>query len=614
MARMGLVGLPNEILEQIICQVDPNTIASLAACNRRFHQLVHSNWRAIFLSVFDDPRSNISIKAATPAQPGPAQSGYDWTGFTARIRAANALVADNPECDFLTLIDVIQTAAVVPHEQPLEAVHCERSIVFPPLLRRKDHMESKNTSWLHEMLSSRGYPSQLTNRLSNLRPLDPSGEPGLRPEFEDSPQGRAFNKLTFLRGFIPDTGDIAASVREQHAVSRASARTRVYNTRYLMRERMWGPFQPLHPCPEAYAWRTRLHRAIRPDSDEEEATGSHCIHSSSIVPSPEVYYESDDDPDYGPDANSDHGDDSDDDDNDGTQGLLLQFLAHHGINFADETRHPTYVFPAPHHVIPDYAFLAAARIVIESNMRDIFQVNDLSLPTSGLSPAHIAAADVNCELRDIVEAMKSLDLVRMGGAPGFWHAWRPQIPQEDEEASVSSTADKEKGKEKECEGWDWAGVEGEWRRVVSWLDYRDLLVHNVDIPAVTFGQSDVAETTRIFPMTLRIVGYDPPPKPPHGTNPQDLIWRLPIIRIGGESRGTDSDADLRRVIAGTVRMVGDGAVRWSMTSGDATTAEWVTESVQVGDIGSAIGIIGLWTGADHSRTEPIGPCWAWKIS
>jgi hypothetical protein len=44
------------------------------------------------------------------------------------------------------------------------------------------------------------------------------------------------------------------------------------------------------------------------------------------------------------------------------------------------------------------------------------------------------------------------------------------------------------------------------------------------------------------------------------------------------------------------------------TSSEATGAdpEWVTESVQVGEIGSAVGIIGLWTGAEHSSTDPLG--------
>jgi hypothetical protein len=34
--------------------------------------------------------------------------------------------------------------------------------------------------------------------------------------------------------------------------------------------------------------------------------------------------------------------------------------------------------------------------------------------------------------------------------------------------------------------------------------------------------------------------------------------------------------------------------------------EWASEGVQLGGVGSALGILGLWTGADHERTDPLG--------
>jgi hypothetical protein len=39
---------------------------------------------------------------------------------------------------------------------------------------------------------------------------------------------------------------------------------------------------------------------------------------------------------------------------------------------------------------------------------------------------------------------------------------------------------------------------------------------------------------------------------------------------------------------------------------DSEDAEWVTEGVQIGSIGSAIGVLGMWTGAEHVRTDPLG--------
>ncbi|KAJ6626829.1 hypothetical protein B0H10DRAFT_458510 [Mycena sp. CBHHK59/15] len=142
-------------------------------------------------------------------------------------------------------------------------------------------------------------------------------------------------------------------------------------------------------------------------------------------------------------------------------------------------------------------------------------------------------------------------------------------------------------------------------------------MHNVGEPHATgFSTDDLQETIRIFPMTLRVARYSVPPHPPPGADPTALIWRLPVIHVEGETRGTDTDEASARVCEGTVRIIGDGAVRWSLTSSEAAghDPEWVTESVQVGEIGSAVGLIGLWTGAEHSSTDPLGPCWAWKVA
>lgn len=77
------------------------------------------------------------------------------------------------------------------------------------------------------------------------------------------------------------------------------------------------------------------------------------------------------------------------------------------------------------------------------------------------------------------------------------------------------------------------------------------------------------ETMRIFPMSLRVSGYSNPPIPnPDYPVPEDdfesLIWKLPIIHVEGESQGSDLDEHSKRFVKGTVRLIGDGAVRWSL--------------------------------------------------
>ncbi|KAF7340009.1 hypothetical protein MVEN_01918600 [Mycena venus] len=631
---MSLPALPPEILEQIlvetVCSDSPNTVAAVAACCRLLHDLVDSIWRDLYLAIFDDPRPKNALKDSSPGIASPVQIAYDWHNFTRRIAAANCLAAGNPACNFQTLVDVVETAAPVPPLRTLDLVTVKsRRLVFPPLLR--ELAPSSNTTWLNKVLS-RGYPAALAKRM--LTSFDSEGqEYHSHPEFEDTPVGKAFNKFTFLRGFIPiDPTQTSSTVEHQHATARAFARTRVYNTKYLMVERCWGPFQPLDPPkPHVYDWRNRLSRFTPPESDSQDAEialrsagssrrASNVIHPSTIVLTPSLLDQDEDidDPDYDPDADADDSDADDDGHVDGSH--LLHFLSSRGIDFTDNRTHPTYVFPAPHRVVPDYAFLAAARYIMEANMRDKFDMEMQYFNSMG-SGSKDAAADVGLELSEVVDAMQSLELVRMGGAPGFWDIWRPEkLEGDDEEAPAP--VDKGKGKateSDEVEGWDWAGVAGEWRRVVCWLDYRDLLMHNVDVATAGFGIDEVQETIRIFPMTLRVVRYSRAPPPPAGADPHALIYRLPIIHVEGESRGTDTDETSARVVAGTVRMIGDGAVRWSMliqTSSEAAGAdpEWVTESVQCGDIGSAIGIIGLWTGAEHSSTDPLGPCWAWKVA
>ncbi|KAJ3768414.1 hypothetical protein FB446DRAFT_277904 [Lentinula raphanica] len=149
-------------------------------------------------------------------------------------------------------------------------------------------------------------------------------------------------------------------------------------------------------------------------------------------------------------------------------------------------------------------------------------------------------------------------------------------------------------------------------------------------------------------MTLRVVGFSrvspplalPPssssPKPSSKSPPSSkakgkgkatdhgyadssydpLVYALPIIHIVGEFRGSDVDESVARRARGTIRMIGDRAIRWNLISSEVSTPdrdEWVMEGVQVGEIGSAMGVVGMWTGAQHERGDPIGPSWAWKM-
>jgi len=118
-------------------------------------------------------------------------------------------------------------------------------------------------------------------------------------------------------------------------------------------------------------------------------------------------------------------------------------------------------------------------------------------------------------------------------------------------------------------------------------------------------------------MTLRISKYSWPPTStvPSSGSPQSSRYRLPIIHVEGEMAGLEQE--FVRYARGTVSMIGDGAVRWSLqisSCANGSPGEWSTEGVQIGGVGSALGVVGLWTGADHERTDPLGPFWLWKVA
>ncbi|KAF5392707.1 hypothetical protein D9757_000978 [Collybiopsis confluens] len=366
--------------------------------------------------------------------------------------------------------------------------------------------------------------------------------------------------------------------------------------------------------------------------------------------------------------------------------------------------------PFPHLLFPDYAFLSAARLVVTENLRERYGHGSASdapiwpwfttvsaveatreiLLRMGVSlpprPSDSeSAADSGAVQKDGVidgtvadekgnvsvdRTMRSWDSLRMGSAPGFWEArgtregWtgeKDSGEDEREQPEVSEPWKKDESLEY-VDGWDWAGAEGQWMRAVCWMDYRDLLFHNLQssYPLAARYHQEIQETCRVFPMSLKVVGFSrvqPPNALPScsasssspstsSTNSKGkekskgkgkskekerkkdaapifpsgsydpLVYILPVIHIEGEFRGSDVDETAARRARGTIRMIGDRAVRWNLISSEISSPdrdEWVMEGVQVGGIGSAMGVIGMWTGASHERGDPIGPSWAWKI-
>lgn len=327
---------------------------------------------------------------------------------------------------------------------------------------------------------------------------------------------------------------------KQSADARTLARRRVYDMRYLGPARMWGPFQPVRRDTTDFLKSNQL------DEDENE--------------------------------------DNDDEDEDEEDDLGLMHLG-----LMNGRRVPDLSPPIkPYELVPDYVWLASARIVVEANLREEFRQSPY--------PSAFSTGD-------ILPYMRKMHTMCIGGSPGYWDAWANRPRQG--EGSEGST----KSKQGEVEGWDWAGVSGIWKRCICWLDYRDLLVHN--LAPEKFLEDGIQEACRVIPLSIRITGYSESPIPPGSTTSP-----LPTIHVEGESIGSDRSIDDLRKVTGTVSIITDGAIRWQMVSTVAGSSEpeWSSEAIQIGGPGAAVGFLGMWTGAMHERPDPLGPFWAWKVA
>ncbi|KAF8313255.1 hypothetical protein DL93DRAFT_2081339 [Clavulina sp. PMI_390] len=163
---------------------------------------------------------------------------------------------------------------------------------------------------------------------------------------------------------------------------------------------------------------------------------------------------------------------------------------------------------------------------------------------------------------------------------------------------------------------DWAGVEGEWNRVVCFMDYGDLLLANRNyfndnnnddqpIDDDAFFQPDFYEELRVLHTTMAIESIDDPATTPGLVDPS-----RPTIRFRGTSRHSDGNEHSMR---GFVCVTESGDIRWHLISEVGSEDRWQSSGVQVGGVGSAFGIVGAWSPYEHElRRDPAGPFWMWK--
>ncbi|KAH0838636.1 hypothetical protein J3R83DRAFT_6959 [Lanmaoa asiatica] len=157
---------------------------------------------------------------------------------------------------------------------------------------------------------------------------------------------------------------------------------------------------------------------------------------------------------------------------------------------------------------------------------------------------------------------------------------------------------------------DWAGVEGNWRRLVSFMDYRDLFAFNVyqvflfstrgySIHGGSFfNDPHFSEATRFVELKLHLISPEAVPRYytlDRFPKSEDAMY--PTLYFSGSSFDLNGN---EAMIVGSVYMADDDVVRWRFVS------LLISEGVQIGGIASATGVVGTWTGAYHERGDPSG--------
>ncbi|KAL1938004.1 hypothetical protein VTO73DRAFT_12015 [Trametes versicolor] len=239
--------------------------------------------------------------------------------------------------------------------------------------------------------------------------------------------------------------------------------------------------------------------------------------------------------------------------------------------------------PPGNRLRPDWSWLAAARVVAESTLRMERREDGLAI---------IGAWD---NVRGGTWLPSSADCKPAEGS--------------DNDAYASGVRGTEGSDDKPIER-DWAGVEGVWRRLVCWLGYDDLVYHHQN---GKYDDPELEEVYIISPLSLRITGYSP--------SPISAYPDRPTLHVEGETGGEGWDGNVYlgvhtvRRVHGTVSALADGGVRWSFYSmnEDNTADQWASELVQLGGVGSAMGALGMWTGADHEDDDPLGVIWQWRV-
>ncbi len=112
--------LPDEVVEQIYVNADPQDFVALASSCHRYHDILHKSnsqfvWRSHFLQRFDDPRLCITRLGERVASD---VLSFDWKAELQRRIRAQSIILNPSLCRSSEVLHVLQTLVSMIIETP----------------------------------------------------------------------------------------------------------------------------------------------------------------------------------------------------------------------------------------------------------------------------------------------------------------------------------------------------------------------------------------------------------------------------------------------------------------------------------------------------------------
>ncbi|KAA1083112.1 hypothetical protein PGT21_025338 [Puccinia graminis f. sp. tritici] len=618
---------PPEILDRIFLHSDPIELASLARVARFAHERIYGQnnqqhlWQKLFLNHFDDPLSNPRIRSIFLQHPLTIKQNeqhVDWLKtLTTRITlrqilttADDALIRDRlikhyPDHRFHQLYDLLFLI--------LDTAHSSSPSPLNP------NPTSLNISFLENLLSNP--PTQF--RIIHFAGLNHQHNPiyAHRASLYD-PLVAAAAKLHTIYGLT--------SLDIDRPRTRGIARESSYSIRNYKPNNFYGPFIP-NPDPDPdvpdqpeptcrvswphlealslvvglhlYMLRRETQDILAAAKDEQEAADNDQIEAAANDEQepPNILVN----PDIQPQRHNIHPAPF------AMPNLILRHRrAQLDPNQTNNDQEPPNIMANVDELPMDPAPLGIPYPILQHQGAEDELDHELENEPARRGPDRILAQIPWPILNSLRSARPFSQLMH----PAYDHPplpWPPTIP-----GSPTRPVD--------LNQYDWAGVGGQWLRVVTFLDYRLLYEFNFDQnPPGNLEQRD--EARRVMTLDLKVVSIGDPPEDDH-THPvplclrTDLIDRPPIFFRGTLEFNVGAKSRLLvgrgvPLVRGCVSMTLDGEVRWSLVSTFNGVDRWSSEGIQVGGVRSKWGVIGAWTDINRGDAQaPVGPFYFFKTA